>query len=142
MKAPEIKDLESLTGPQLVALFNQMNPDAKPIKRFADRKTAIARIMKSAPVKTEVAVEKAIAAHYSDRGMGQVRAWADPKCRQRRSTKNAVDVDGMEFGSVRKAFKYLGLPDKKHQAFRRDLKAAGSLEWTDGEINYFFSVIR
>jgi hypothetical protein len=71
------------------------------------------------------------AAKFSNESANPERAakisasWADPAVKAARVTRNSVNVNGVEYRSVREAFKDLGLPDSKHFKFRMDLKATG-----------------
>jgi hypothetical protein len=60
-----------------------------------------------------------------NRQRGISQSWANPEVRLSRLTHNAVEVDGVKYESVRKAFTALGLPDCKHIKFRGKLKASG-----------------
>lgn len=60
-----------------------------------------------------------------NRQRGISQSWSNPEVRLSRLTHNAVEVDGVKYESVRKAFKALGLPDCKHIKFRGKLKASG-----------------
>lgn len=60
-----------------------------------------------------------------DRAAAIAASWADPEVKAARVTRHSVNVNGVEYRSVREAFKALGLPDSKHIKFRMDLKATG-----------------
>jgi hypothetical protein len=66
-----------------------------------------------------------------NRQRGISQSWSNPDVRLSRLTHNAVEVDGVKYESVRKAFTALGLPDCKHIKFRGKLKASGQ-ETFDG----------
>ena len=51
-----IKNLESLSSKELVALFNKYSD--KPVKKFADRATALKRVAAILPVKSEPKAKK------------------------------------------------------------------------------------
>lgn len=53
--------------------------------------------------------------------------------RSRTGGRTHVKVNGVEYRSVREAFKALGLPDSKHIKFRMELKAAGKKSF-DGKV--------
>lgn len=61
------------------------------------------------------------------------KTWLNPNTAAARRQRNGVKVDGVEYGSVRKAFTALRLPDSKHIAFRGRLKAAGKLAFGEHE---------
>jgi hypothetical protein len=54
-------------------------------------------------------------------------SWSKPGVHEARRKRDGVSVDGVQYKSVRDAFKALGLPDSKHVPFRKKLKAAGAL---------------
>lgn len=60
-------------------------------------------------------------------------SWADPEVKAARATRHHVTVNGVEYRSVREAFRALGLPDSKHIKFRMDLKATGKQAF-DGHV--------
>jgi TPP-dependent indolepyruvate ferredoxin oxidoreductase alpha subunit len=57
------------------------------------------------------------------------KTWLRPEVAAARRERHAVMVDGVRYGSVRKAFTALGLPNSKHIAFRGRLKALGKLKY-------------
>jgi hypothetical protein len=59
------------------------------------------------------------------RAAGVTASWLKPEVKAARSARHAVEVAGVQYRSVREAFKALGLPDNKHIKFRGDLKKAG-----------------
>lgn len=65
------------------------------------------------------------------RSEGVAKSWQDPEIKAKRSQRNKVLVDGVEYKSVTQAFKALDLPLKAHVKFRGELKAAGKLEAYD-----------
>jgi len=73
------------------------------------------------------------------------KSWEDPEVAAARATRNGVTVtvNGItnEFGSVRKAFAALGLPDSKHIRFRGKLKAAKEMVFDWAGQSYLFKVI-
>lgn len=66
-------------------------------------------------------------AHVPDavRSAGVAKSWLDETIKAARSARHSVEVDGVAYGSVAKAFKALGLPMSKHIKFRGELKKAG-----------------
>lgn len=105
----------------------------KPLKEYAipqNESTTITheRATNPRPVKHE-----SVAEAVSD-------TWKNPDVRTARQTKSSVEVDGVEFGSVLKAFVALELPVPKHQKFRLALKASGSevFQW-EGK-DYHFTI--
>jgi cell wall-associated NlpC family hydrolase len=66
-------------------------------------------------------------------------SWADPAVKAARSERHHVRVHGVEYRSVREAFKALSLPDSQHIKFRMTLKAAGkaTFEAEDGTKHNF-----
>lgn len=139
------------TMKELLAFYNE-NAE-KPVKRFADRKTAERRVSAlmeemdgpevftpDAPARGKVVVEAPRAASAT-RSEAIARSWEDEETRAARSQRSAVEVDGHYYGSVRKAFIALDLPMKLHIAFRGELKAAGELDaydhhWEIVPLNY------
>jgi len=59
------------------------------------------------------------------RSAGVAKSWADASVRAARSARHAVTVNGVQYGSVMKAFTALGLPKGKLIRFRGELKKAG-----------------
>lgn len=59
------------------------------------------------------------------RAAGVTASWLKPDVKAARSARHAVEVAGVQYRSVREAFKALGLPDSKHIKFRGDLKRQG-----------------
>ena len=73
------------------------------------------------------------------RAEGVRKSWSDKAVHDRRSVKHRVQVNGVEFKSVRAAFEHHGLPMTKHIKFRAQLKAAGSLAWNE---KFHFTVVQ
>jgi hypothetical protein len=109
------------TTAELLAFFNAHS--GKPVKKFADRKTAERRVNEL------LATMKAASSDSPTRAASIAQSWRDPATRASRAEKNKVTADGVEYGSVRKAFAALGLPDSKHIKFRGALKLAGKLNF-------------
>lgn len=76
------------------------------------------------------ASENAAAPVTSSNAEGVARSWQDPAVRAARSARHGVEVDGVAYNSTRSAFRALNLPDNKHVSFRKQLKAAGELEFS------------
>lgn len=122
---------------ELVAFYNAhcAAAGAKPVAKFADRKTAerrvaelIAKLPKS--VDSEAASKKKRSVANPGAAKQIAASWRDPEVAAARITRNGVRVDGVQYDSVRAAFVELGLPLGTHIKFRMALKAANKL--TDG----------
>jgi len=121
------------TTSQLVEVYNKHAE--KSVKRFADRKTAERRVAK---VLAEVAQSTPTPASNS---AGVAASWNDAETRAKRRQRSAVQVDGVEYRSVRKAYLALGLPLNDHIQVRMLLKREGSMtidgrEWKIVPLNY------
>lgn len=96
----------------LAAEFNNLlkytnDPKFKSVKRFASRAAAEKRIA-------------ALQAHIQS--LTPKKAVSENKTTDPRYIRNAVEVDGIRYKSVKAAFVALGLPLEKHQRFRKQLK--------------------
>lgn len=123
-------NVSTATTAELVAFYNEHNAD-KPVKKFADRKTAERRV--SALLATVKPVRK-VAAKSSDRSAAIAASWTDKKVAAARATRHGVRVTDPRGGqgnykSVREAFMVLALPIGQHIKFRGALKAAGKAEF-------------
>lgn len=123
-------NVSTATTAELVAFYNEHNAD-KPVKKFADRKTAERRV--SALLATVKPVRKA-AAKSSDRSAAIAASWTNKKVAAARATRHGVRVTDPRGGqgnykSVREAFMVLALPIGQHIKFRGALKAAGKAEF-------------
>jgi hypothetical protein len=118
---------------ELVAFYNEHA--AKPVTKFADRKTAERRVsellatLKPAPKAVQ---EKKPAV---DRSAAIAASWTDKRVAAARATRHAVRVTDPRGGqgsykSVREAFMVLALPLGQHIKFRGALKAAGKGEFS------------
>lgn len=67
------------------------------------------------------------------RSVAIAQSWSNPEVAAKRAMRTHVKVNGVEYRSVREAFKALGLPDSKHIKFRMELKAAGKKSF-DGKV--------
>ena len=123
-------NINTATTAELVAYFNKHS--AKPVKKFADRKTAerrVAALMATLP-KQELRVKPAKkASPAKDRGEAIAQSWKDKKVAAARATRHAVRVEDKTYKSVREAFMVLALPLGQHIKFRGALKAAGKAEF-------------
>lgn len=72
---------------------------------------------------------------------GVAASWKKPETRARRLTRNAVECDGVEYGSLFKAFCALGLPESKHIKFRVALKVSGAATFEHEGKAYAFRVL-
>lgn len=123
-------NVSTATTAELVAFYNEHNAD-KPVKKFADRKTAERRV--SALLETTgKPVRKAAAS--SDRSAAIAASWTNKKVAAARATRHGVRVTDPRGGqgnykSVREAFMVLALPIGQHIKFRGALKAAGKAEF-------------
>lgn len=103
----------------------------------AQPKAATAVETKPAKAVKEVKVPLTREEIQAKHSAGVAKTWSDPKVKAARMHRDAVEVDGVQYGSLRKAFKALKLDDTKHIKFRGELKAAG--EGTFG--GYDFNVV-
>lgn len=62
------------------------------------------------------------------RANGVAESWKNPEVAAKRAQRNAVEVDGVQYRSVRAAYLALELPLKEHIQFRMLLKENGQLE--------------
>lgn len=127
---------------ELVAFYNSKSP--KPVKKFADRKTAERRVMefledsgpkgakaptpkaaKAPAAKTpKVAKEPKAPKEPVSRAAAIAKSWTNPATKAARSERSHVIVDKVQYRSVLQAFEELSLDVKKHIAFRGQLKAS------------------
>lgn len=109
-------DVAKASTAELVNYYNA-HSGKSPIKKFADRKTA----------------EKRVSALIGK-----------PK---KRSTKSQhqhhkVMVEGVAYRSTRAAFEALKLPMGRHIPFRMKLKAAGKLDFENGDKKIKFAIVQ
>ena len=131
-----MKDLSKMSLKELVAFWNENNPDNQ-IKRFSDRATAERRCATlQDDVVTEVILDEDLPSEQRWRDHVQkfrertkkrrshaiADSWNDAQTHDLRCQRSGVEVDGVEYGSVAKAFKALDLPMKEHIKFRMMLK--------------------
>lgn len=137
-------DLKAAPMTELVKLFNDncAAKGLKPVKKFADRKTAerrVAEVMGMAESKAKPKAEKAKPAPAAKpakpkaekaprdpdaRAVSIARSWTDPAVRAARTERTQVRVGGVQYKSVAEAFRALKLPMAGHIKFRAELKAA------------------
>lgn len=111
----------------------------KPVKKFADRGSAETRVADLAaaitaastaePIPKAKKVAEGEGAAAADLSAAVAATWNDPDVRAARAARYQVQVGKDTYGSVRKAFAALGLPDNKHVAFRGQLAKAGTGEF-------------
>ena len=142
-------NLESMKGPELVALYNSLSES--PIKRFPDRKAGIRRIRalqkaasepgkakakakatpkatpKAKGKKTTPAAKADPAQTKAKRSAGTKKSWKDPDTRHARSQRHGVSVNGEEYRSVKAAYEAFGWDLAGHKEFRALLKEKGQL---------------
>ena len=95
----------------------------------------------SKPTISAKAAAAAKAAAKAKISAGVAASWKNPKVAAARRERSAVEVDGVRYSSVYKAFVALDLPVSVHIPFRGELKAAGKLErfemkWEIIPLNY------
>jgi hypothetical protein len=138
-------NVSTLSSKDLLALYNAHAP--KVVAKFADRKTAEARLLKlaaesydpnlltgfqaretakAAPAAKKVATTKTPKEPKVpvNRSAAIAASWSNPATKAKRSERSHVIVDKVEYRSVLQAFEELGLDVKKHIAFRIQLKAS------------------
>lgn len=126
-------NISTATTAELVAFYNQRAD--KPVKKFADRKTAerrVAALMATLPkqeLRVKPAAPKKATAPNKDRGAAIAQSWQDKKVAAARATRHAVRVEDKTYKSVREAFMVLALPLGQHIKFRGALKAAGKADF-------------
>jgi len=114
-------NVENATTKELVAYYNEHAE--KPVKKFADRKTAERRVNELI-----ASMDKPIAQVRSE---AIAKSWEKPEVKAKRRQRSAVKVDGVEYRSVRAAFGALKLPLNEHIAFRMQLKSDGKTKCYD-----------
>lgn len=144
------------TTASLVEYFNAHSD--KPVKKFADRKTAERRVNElmvtqhfAVPTREEARACKDLASAIPPNALcernperlslnelmvrdGAIAAkhsasWSKPEVAAARATRDKVMVDGVEYKSVAAAFRALNLPMSKHIAVRLDVKRNGKAEF-------------
>ncbi len=117
------------TTAELVAFYNKHA--AKPVTKFADRKTAERRV---ATLLADLKFTKKPAPKGTDRGASIAASWKNKGVAARRAQRHAVRVTDPKGGqgnykSVREAFVILALPLGQHIRFRGALKASGHADF-------------
>ena len=123
-------NVSTATTAELVAFYNKHSD--KPVKKFADRKTAERRVSALvAEIEQKMAAvrPKKAAAKSTDRSAAIAASWTNKQVAAARATRHAVRVGDKTFKSVREAFMVLALPLGQHIKFRGALKAAGKAEF-------------
>jgi len=156
-------DIAKATVPEILKKYNELNPD-KPVKRFADRKSAETRLRAALkksvnaatatvaadpkPAKGKKPAAPAAAATKRPRkarepGAAPQRKSAGPDRSGERYVRHHVAVAGVEYRSVLEAFKALGLPVEKHIKFRAALKTSpeGKATFKHEDKNYNFRLV-
>lgn len=110
-------DFNKATTAELVTYFNA-HSGKSPIRKFADRATALKRCAALVPAKGKTKTKKAAGVRSS-----------------------TVSVDGTEYRSVKQAFEKLKLPLGRHIGFRMKLKAAGKLDFEHNDKKTTFKVV-
>lgn len=128
-------DITTATTAELVAFWNEHAE--KPVKRFADRKTAERRV---AALVAELAAKQEQAAPAPNRSAAIAASWRDPRTAKLRAARLHVRVNGGWFRSVPQAFRELQLPMSKHIAFRGQLREAGQLTFTHEGRDFVFEL--
>jgi hypothetical protein len=118
------------TTAELVAFYNKHA--AKPVTKFADRKTAERRV---ATLLADLKFTKKPAPKGTDRGASIAASWQNKKVAAARAARHGVVVrtpDGKtaQHKSVREAFMVLAPPLGQHIRFRGALKASGHADFS------------
>lgn len=117
-------NVQKATMAELVKFYNAHA--AKPVKKFADRKTAERRVSALLAAKPTT---KAVRAKSTDRGAAIAASWKNKDVAARRAARHNVKVDDKTYKSVREAFMVLALPLGQHIKFRGQLKASGKADF-------------
>lgn len=123
------QQVEAMTGPELIAAFNKLSPDA-PVKRFATRAAGQRRVL---DLIAKLPAAPAPAGNAT-RSEAIARSWADVKVRAARAARHPVEVNGKQFKSVSAAWRDLAIePDhfNRHIRFRGELVAKGRAEYVN-----------
>ena len=141
MTTKEIKEAKTA---ELVAFYNEnidelptnIRGSRKPVAKFADRKTAERRVTNLVADLKELDAESAAPVKPDDkpatpsttRSAAIMKSWTNKKTAAKRSQRSHVEVDGVEYRSVRAAFIALGLDLSIHIQFRMLLKEQGKMK--------------
>lgn len=109
-------DTNKATTSELVNYYNA-HSGKSPIRKFADRATAIKRVAALISSKSKSKKESS------------------------KKRSSAVMVEGTEYRSVKQAFEELKLPLGRHIKFRMKLKAAGKLDFEHSDKKVTFKVV-
>lgn len=90
----------------------------------------------------ELEEAKKVIKHSDDRGLAIAKTWCDARVAAKRTTRNAVMVEGFgEFKSTKAAFEEIGLPLNDHIKFRMKLKANKAADFDFGDKIYKFTIV-
>lgn len=142
-----MKDIKTMSMKEIIDEFVRLTK--KPLKKFADRKTAEARLAKARSEADDRAMkgfDRPTGKRGTTAGSKLFASWKRKDVAAARSLKSRVlvakdDGEDCEFKSVRAAFDELNLPLGKHIAFRGELKKHGKLEFKNGNHTYFFTIV-
>lgn len=127
MKASDITDRSKTSMKALVAFYNSKAD--KPVKKFADRKSAESRCLELVAAKAPAAKKAKAPAAKKAPAKKAGGASRDGSKRGNKPgtviTRHRVKVNGIEYRSTKQAFEELDLPLGVHIAFRMELKEAG-----------------
>lgn len=140
-------DIKNATTKELVEFYNAQvikHDMCNPVKKFSDRKTAERRV---GELIAELEADGLTAATPQEAEIAQKRStaiaksWEDKAVHAKRRQRSAVEVDGVQYRSVKQAFEALKLPLKEHIQFRMQLKAEGKTrcydrQWKIIPLNY------
>lgn len=123
--------LGNVAAAELLSFYNANAErfELKPVKKFADRKTAEKRVAELAQKIDEAANAAPAAKEPKDLSAAVAKSWQDPEVAAARSARHAVKVGKETYKSTRAAFDALGLNLAKHVAFRGQLVKAGKAEF-------------
>lgn len=125
-----MKTLNEMTGPELVSAYNEVAKilDEPLVVRFPSRAAGMKRVEKIRAKLPQTKVESR-RNNPKNHGAAIAASWNNEETRAKRSQRNAVLVDGIEYRSVKAAFIALDMPLKMHIKFRMELKAEGKMDW-------------
>lgn len=128
------ENISTVATSALVAFYNERTE--KQVKKFVNRATAEARVIAILEADREAAAKPA-------RTLSEAitESWKNPEIAAKRAIRNGVKADGIEYRSVREAFRALRLPVSKHIPFRMELKAAKNAIFEFGTRKVTFALI-
>lgn len=137
-KAPTIEVTAATKTSELVAYWNEHcgKIGRKPVKKFANRKTAEQRVdvlLDELEASGKLASPDESTTGGGTNSAGISASWQDKDVAAKRKQRSAVTVDGVKYGSVRKAYLALGMDLKDHIQFRMLLKETGKQK-VDGRV--------